>query len=316
MGGMGMMGGFGGMQAVPLSMMNEDQLRAALKQQGKSTKGNKELLLARLMTAANDKAGQGPAKRQKGEPRKKVPLTQEQIDAMPEEHRKNYLAKQAKKAENLERQKQMLVQHRNEAKDRQEREVIVKIDLAQIKAEVQRSMASYGAIEALKYDSLKNEFVVRFAQAKSAKNIRANSSLNNPRQATLEAKCLIHPQTVNVDTVFFVDPTHPNHPQAEEVKGLLKTKGVDEKLRWPSKEPSQVFMNEAEKQFAKFGKISGVFRERGFICVTYAKRGSAQKAESNCQNATLFGIGIGTLSVGIPKKGDKKRISALLPRSA
>lgn len=301
----------GGMQALPLSMMSAEQLKAALKQQGKSTKGSRELLLARLMTAATEKAD-NPAKRQKGEPRNKTPLTQEQIDKMPEEHRKNYLAKQAKKRENLEKQQQMLKQHEAEATERQKREVVVKIDLAQIKQEVQRSMSSYGPIEALNYDSLKNEFIVRFANPKAARNIRANSSLNNPRQATLEAKCLIHPQTVNIDTVFFVDPTYPNHPQAEQVDAVLKQKGVQDNLRWPAKEPSQVFMNEAEKQFKKFGKMSGVFRERGFICVTFTKGGAAQKAHAAAQEATLFGINIGQLSVGIPKKGDKKKIGELL----
>lgn len=201
---------------------------------------------------------------------------------------------------------------RQEKEKRQRLEVFVHFDMNGFKQELIKKLDPTGTkIQSCAYDFTTKGFRVRFNNNDFAEDCAFGSTMDNPKIIEVGNQCKIMRAPIESHCVFFLDPCQLNHPQHAMAVNWIRGQGA-ERVNMSEMRCFNKFRDVAKRKFQKYGIVTNIYRERGFMVVQFQEAESAQMLfkdlhTSNGQsNGDLQGVPIVFLKTGTPKKRDRK----------
>lgn len=242
-----------------------------------------------------------------------------------EEHkRRESEAKEKKRLKKLaaaEKQKQMEIEQRKLKEKRQRSEVFVYFDMKTFGEQLVRRLDPSGEkILSCQYDLSQKGFRVRFSEPNHAENCSQDSTTHNPRTVKVPNELVILPSPIESHCVFFLDPCNPGHPNKDKAFEWVHSQGVDSKTS--DTRALALWKQTSLAQFAKYGKIANVYRERGFIVVQFTAAESASAmlealwTEPTECSGEINGVPMVYMKPGTPKKRDRQECDKMYPKPA
>jgi len=242
-----------------------------------------------------------------------------------EEHkRREAEAKEKKRLKKLaaaEKQKQMEIEQRKLKEKRQRSEVFVYFDMKTFGEQLVRRLDPSGEkILSCQYDLSQKGFRVRFSEPNFAENCSQDSTTHNPRTVKVPNELVILPSPIESHCGFFLDPCNPGHPNKDKAFEWVHSQGVDSKTS--DTRALALWKQTSLAQFAKYGKIANVYRERGFIVVQFTVAESATAMletlwtdPTDC-TGEINGVPMVYMKPGTPKKRDRQECDKMYPKPA
>lgn len=273
----------------------------------------------------------GKKKKKRNPKRKRPPMSEEEKAKLEEELEEKRQAKAAKKEENKrkaeeqrekkrlrradaeKRQADMEQRQRTQKEDRQKQEVFVYFDMKAFSEQLVKALDKKGTqIETCSYDFGHKGFRVRFSKSEYAAKCARNATMTKPRNLKIPTTCQLLPAPCESNCVFFLDPCHDRHPEKAEALEWVQEQGVESKTS--DNKTLNLWKTSALEEYARFGEVVNIYRERGFIVCQFQAASSAKKMFNFVAKGTrLNGIKLLFCRQGTPKKRDAQECDKEFP---
>lgn len=320
---------------VDYANFTDDQIKQQLQSRNLSTKGGRPKLVKRLkaeVTRAWHLFNKGKKQNlnnlmppMQKKPKKK--LSEEERNRIHAENEANRLAKAKRRAENLKKQEEdkrrkrqkreenaakqaeLKQQQKNGKEARQRCEVYVQFDLDEYKQVLRKRLDPSGKkIATFSQDFSKKGFVVKFNNEKDATACSRGSTMKKQKKIKAPLMASILPSPVESKCVFFQYPLDAGHPSFTAANSWTLTQNSDEKL--PELKKLDIWIKSAATKFSRYGIITNIYRERGFLVINFANEASAKKCFSECEKGKFNGVPLHFVRVGTPTKADSQECRA------
>jgi len=224
------------------------------------------------------------------------------------------LKKQQRREEAAKKQELIEAQQKIAKENRQRLEVFVLFDMKRFTEQLSLKLDPESQhIVSCNYDFTHKGFRVRFRDNESAAECSKDSTSRDPKEVEVPVKLQVLPAAVESRCMFFLDPCHDDHPNREESFAWMRKEGVESTTA--DTKTLNVVQRHAEIEFAKFGTIVYIFRERGFIVIQFQSEKDAESMHNEFRNGgTFHDIPFIWLRTGTPKKRDRLECAKMYKR--
>lgn len=223
--------------------------------------------------------------------------------------------KRLKREEAAKRQKEMEGRQKLQKENRQRSEVFVYFDMKAFSDQLMESLdKGKKKVQSCNYDFSHKGFRVRFNDPSHATACAQGATMKKPRTIRVPTSLQCLPAPVESRCVFFLDFCNNGHPQKATAFEWVKTQGIDTKTS--DIKTLNLWKESSSKEYARFGEIVNIYRERGFIVIQFESAESAEQMfnELNNNETTLNGVPVLFLREGTPKKRDRLDCDKEYPR--
>lgn len=313
------------------SQFTVEQIKKQLADRGLETTGKKKTLVKRLKAevqrAWNQYYQSTQVKKEKKAPKKKMTL--EEINAQMEENKAKRKAKLKRKAENIAKmeeareakrlkkeasakvQAKRMAEQKVEKEKRQKLEVFVKLDIKDYQEQLQKKLDPKGTrIDSMSYNAVHKRFNIRFKQESHQQAVTKNATISKAKKFNLKMSVSALPAPVESRCVMFLYPAAINHPNAEAAKEWLEGQNSEGAQDLAA---LNLWKKSALAEFAQYGKIVNVYRERSFLVVYFSTASEAQKMLAGAADSEFNGVPMLFMKVGTPTKADKNEVNKKYP---
>lgn len=227
--------------------------------------------------------------------------------------------KRRKKELRMQKQAETELTQRRQKEQRQRLEVFVHFDMNAFKEQLVSKLDPNGAqIASCSYDFTTKGFRVRFNEGQFAEECSFGSTMDHPKTIEVPNACKIMRAPIESHCVFFLDPCQVNHPGHSQAVEFIQNQSTD-RVNMSEMKSFHRFRDSAKAQFAKYGVVTNIYRERGFMVVQFQESESAQQMYNDLHaggldsKGALNGINIVYFKQGTPRKKDRKECDEKFP---